>query len=77
MRNAENRNSLSANDVHYIHTTRRGELYLATFGGGLNKLRTEGDSTTIFDVYTHADGLPSDVLLAIAETQKGNLWIST
>lgn len=77
MRNAENRNSLSANDVHYIHTTRRGELYLATFGGGLNKLRTEGDSTTIFDVYTHADGLPSDVLLAIAEDSKGNLWIST
>lgn len=77
VRNAYNPNSLSANDVHYIHTTRDGELYLATFGGGLNKLRTDGDSTAIFDVYTHTDGLPSDVLLAIAEDSKGNLWIST
>ena len=77
VRNAYNSNSLSANDVHYIHTTRDGELYLATFGGGLNKLRTDGDSTAIFDVYTHNDGLPSDVLLAIAEDSKGNLWIST
>ena len=30
--------SLSNNDVHWIISTKKKELYLATFGGGLNKL---------------------------------------
>ena len=33
-----NANSLSNNDVHNIYFTRKGEMYVATFGGGLNKL---------------------------------------
>ena len=70
--------SLSNNDVHWIIPTRDKELYLATFGGGLNKLVSvskEGHGT--FKSYSVKDGLSSDVLLSIREDHKRNLWIST
>ncbi|MEG1686181.1 MAG: two-component regulator propeller domain-containing protein, partial [Bacteroides sp.] len=70
--------SLSNNDVYWILETKRKELYLATFGGGLNKLVSmEEQGKAKFKSYTVKDGLPSDVLLSIQEDKKGNLWIST
>lgn len=73
-----NPSSLSNNDVHWIINTRQNELFLATFGGGLNKLMSmdkEGNAT--FASYSVRDGLPSDVLLSIVEDEKENLWLST
>lgn len=69
-------NSLSNNDVHWIINTTQGELFLATFGGGLNKLLNI-DENGNFKSYSVADGLPSDVLLSIREDKDRNLWIST
>ena len=77
-RSADNPNSLSNNDVHWILSTSKNELYLATFGGGLNKLESvDGKDNAVFKSYSVADGLPSDVLLSIREDGKNNLWIST
>ena len=70
--------SLSNNDVHWIISTKKKELYLATFGGGLNKLVSiSKDGHGEFKSYSVLDGLPSDVLLSIREDSKQNLWIST
>ena len=70
--------SLSNNDVHWIISTRKKELYLATFGGGLNKLVSiDGNGHAMFKSYCVQNGLPSDVLLSIREDNKGNLWMST
>ena len=70
--------SLSNNDVHWIIPTTDKELYLATFGGGLNKLISiSEDGHGAFKSYSVQDGLPSDVLLSIREDDKQNLWIST
>lgn len=70
--------SLSNNDVHWIIATQKNELYLATFGGGLNKLISIGkDGSGVFKSYSVLDGLSSDVLLSIREDRKQNLWIST
>ncbi len=70
--------SLSNNDVHWILPARSGELYFATFGGGLNKLTAVDDKGKArFRSYTMRQGLPSDVLLSIREDKAGNLWIST
>ena len=75
---ADDVNSLSNNDVHWIIPTKRNELYFATFGGGLNKLVSiDADGKAIFKSYTVEDGLPSDILLSIREDEKNNLWIST
>lgn len=75
---ASDPHSLSNNDVHWIISTKKGELYLATFGGGLNKLTSfDKDGKATFNSYTVLEGLPSDVLLSIREDKKGNLWISS
>lgn len=71
-------NSLSNNDVHWIIATRKKELYLATFGGGLNKLVSiDEKGHGVFKSYSVLDGLSSDVLLSIREDRKQNLWMST
>ena len=73
-----NPRSLSNNDVHWIVATEKGELYVATFGGGLNKLISRGkDGHAEFKSYTVTDGAPSDVMLSAREDSRGNLWIST
>ena len=70
--------SLSNNDVHWIIATQQKELYLATFGGGLNKLISISENGHgEFKSYSVLDGLSSDVLLSIREDHKHNLWIST
>ena len=70
--------SLSNNDVHWIIATQQKELYLATFGGGLNKLISISENGHgEFKSYSVLDGLSSDVLLSIREDHKQNLWIST
>ena len=77
-RNPNDAKSLSNNDVHWIIATKKKELYLATFGGGLNKLLSiDKNGNGVFKSYSVLDGLPSDVLLSIREDQKQNLWMST
>jgi signal transduction histidine kinase/ligand-binding sensor domain-containing protein/DNA-binding NarL/FixJ family response regulator len=72
--------SLTHNDIHGIcHTAATGEMFIATFGGGLNKV-TDFDDRGFplrFKAYTMKDGLPSDVCLAILEDFEGRLWVST
>lgn len=61
-----------------IIATQQKELYLATFGGGLNKLISISENGHgEFKSYSVLDGLSSDVLLSIREDHKQNLWIST
>jgi len=77
-RNPNDAKSLSNNDVHWIIATKKKELYLATFGGGLNKLLSiDKNGNGVFKSYSVLDGLPSDVLLSIREDKKQNLWMST
>ena len=69
--------SLSNNDVFDIHLTRSGELYFATFGGGLCLLQSHEERQPVFRNFTKSDGLPSDVLKSILEAPNGDLWIAT
>ncbi len=70
--------SLSNNDVHWITPTYNKELFLGTFGGGLNKLiAINEDGTGDFKSYSVFDGLSSDVVLSIREDKKHNLWLGT
>lgn len=74
----DNEESLNNNDIHWIISTCRKELYFATFGGGLNKLVSlDKDRHATFKSYTTRDGLASDILLSIREDKHGNLWMST
>lgn len=70
-------NSLSNNDVHNIFFSENEEMYIATFGGGFNKLLSFNNGKAKFKSYTTHNGLPSDILLSIEEDKKGNLWLAT
>ena len=70
--------SLSNNDVHWITVTEKNDIYLATFGGGLNKfVPSYNGNTSCFQYYTKEDGLSSEMLLSMQEDRNGNLWICT
>jgi ligand-binding sensor domain-containing protein/signal transduction histidine kinase/DNA-binding response OmpR family regulator len=71
--------SLSNNSVQHIYLDRRGQLWVGTFGGGLDKVcLTNGDITrATFKSYTVANGLLNDVVLSITGDHDGNLWIAT
>lgn len=72
------KNSLSNNDVYWITETSDREIYLATFGGGLNKLGAmDAEGNAQFTTYTIENGLPNDILLSMQEDAQKNLWIST
>lgn len=73
------KNSLSNNDVHYLHQTKDGELWIGTFGGGLISLRKKAREKQLaeFNIFTTREGLYNDIVLSIQEDQKGNLWFSS
>jgi signal transduction histidine kinase/ligand-binding sensor domain-containing protein/DNA-binding response OmpR family regulator len=71
--------SLANNDVHYIYCSPSDEIYVATFGGGLNRVINDGSGNEIpaFKSYTVKTGAPDDVILSIVDDQEGNLWLSS
>lgn len=70
-------NSLSNNDVHSIFFSRTGDMYVATFGGGLNKLISMDADGVVFKSYMTGEGISSDILLSLEEDIDGNIWIVT
>jgi signal transduction histidine kinase/ligand-binding sensor domain-containing protein/DNA-binding response OmpR family regulator len=75
----EDHESLANNNIMDICNTKKGETYIATFGGGLNKITaTDNNGYPLkFKSFTRDDGLPEDACLSVVEDQNGNLWIST
>jgi ligand-binding sensor domain-containing protein/signal transduction histidine kinase len=52
----------------------RGEdLWFGTYGAGVRRMRADGR----LDGWTRADGLPSDIVLALAFDAAGTLWVAT
>lgn len=79
VRNANDVTSIGANDVMDICTTRSGETYVATFGGGISKIigsDSEG-MPVAFQTYDSSHGLPSNIILTVREDNRGNLWIGS
>ena len=68
--------SLANNDVHYIYCSPDDEIFVATFGGGLNRVIGNGDKPE-FKSYTVRTGAPDDVILSIVDDLNGNLWLSS
>ena len=71
--------SLANNDVYYIYCAPDSEVYVATFGGGLNRVISpvSEDKKPAFKSYTVSRGAPDDVILSIVDDLNGNLWLSS
>ena len=66
------RDGLSSNLVFSILRTRRGAVWIGTWGGGLTRI--EGGR---LKTYGPADGLPSNLVTAIHEDESERLWVGT
>ena len=74
----EDANSISHNYILSILESSKGELWIGTLGGGLNKLIPANSlENSQFISFTEKEGLPNNIIKGILEDQKGNLWIST
>lgn len=73
-KDADNPKSLSNNTVLSMYEDKKGQLWIGTFGGGLNVFNPK---TEQFYVYTEKDGLSNNVIYGIADDKNGNLWMST
>nr|CRH05301.1 Putative Two-component hybrid sensor and regulator [Candidatus Magnetococcus massalia] len=70
--------SLSSNRVSAIHQDATGKLWVATFGGGLNRLDRKRGTFTRFR-YNPLDihSLSSDRIRTLASQPDGTLWVGT
>ncbi len=72
----KNPKSLSHNDVQSMYQAPSGELWAATYGGGLNRLANP--STGEFERFTvQNSGLTHNDIFGIIPDNAGKLWIST
>ena len=72
--NPEDSTSISDNNILSIFESKSGDLWVGTFGSGLNLFdRNSGK----FICFTVKDGLISNIIAGILEDKQNNLWIST
>ena len=70
--------SISHNYILSIYESNDQQLWVGTFGGGLDKFIPETDTDPSgFINYSEGDGLPNNVIKGILEDEQGNLWVST
>ena len=72
-----NSKSISHNYILPLFETSKGDLWIGTLGGGLNKLCEGENGIHYFETITTNNGLPNNAIKGILEDEKGNLWIST
>ncbi|WP_298474156.1 two-component regulator propeller domain-containing protein [uncultured Maribacter sp.] len=70
--------SISHNYILPILETSKGDIWIGTFGGGLNKfVRENKGAPEHFITYDTKHGLPNNVIKGILEDDEGHLWLST
>ncbi len=75
-------NSMSDNRIITLYEDSKGNLWIGTYAGGLNKLKSNNSDTAKnlsvqFTYYTDEDGLSGNTIYGILEDDNGYLWIST
>lgn len=65
---------LSSNRVISLHLDRAGMLWIGTYGGGLCRMDPRTGRCTSFGI---REGLPDDVVYAVLEDDRHEIWLST
>lgn len=74
----EKKQSLSHNYILALYESTVGDLWVGTFGGGLNKfISAPNTDRSGFVSYTESGGLSNNVIKGILEDENQNLWLST
>ena len=74
-----NSKSLSSNYVFSIHEDKKGNIWVGTFGGGLNKISKIEKNNLFPEIarYFKEDGVTANEIYGILEDEEDNLWISS
>jgi len=76
--NDQDEKSLTHDYVLEVMETTTGEIWVGTFGGGVNKLiPATSKSEAYFEHFSEEDGLANNVIKSILEDELGNLWIAS
>ena len=79
--NANNRYSLSSNNIYYTFQDSKKRIWVATYGGGLNLMESmPGGSIRFINFRNRLKKYPIDRFYKvrhITEDQKGRIWVST
>ncbi|WP_242203535.1 hybrid sensor histidine kinase/response regulator transcription factor [Aestuariivivens insulae] len=66
--------SITHNEINFIKEAFSGQLWIGTYGGGLNLMDPEKE---VFHKFTTNDGLVNDIVYGLEEDNEHKLWIST
>lgn len=69
---------LGSNEVKSLYSDRKGRMWIATSGIGVNVCDPKGDYANLtFDCYDTSNGLVNNMVQSIVEDHHGGLWIAT
>ncbi len=71
------REGISLNDVIHLFEDSNNEIWIATFGGGINKLKELSAHHNQFESYNQLNGLSHNMVYGILEDNEGMLWFSS
>jgi ligand-binding sensor domain-containing protein/two-component sensor histidine kinase len=72
------KNSISDDRIYDIYKDRKGELWIGTYGGGLNKMNRISESFVHYiNDPENPNSLSNNKVLVIFEDSKNNFWIGT
>lgn len=81
MHNPENSNSISSNDVYYTYQDKKGRIWVATFGGGMNLIQEEQGHILFKHKYNSFSNYPEYgqfmEVRTITEDNEGRIWVGT
>lgn len=69
-------NTLGDDRITDIHQDHAGNIWVATYGGGINHVQASDQKMQV-QRYTSLDGLPNETVYGIEEDVLGRLWLST
>lgn len=69
--------SLSNNWITDMIPDKQEDLFIATYGGGINHLTIDKDGNPSFTNYTTEDGLVSDVIIALSRDKEDHIWCAS
>lgn len=74
-----NKHSISSNNIFSLYKdVSTGNIWVGTFGGGLNKINFDKENNVKnFERITKRDGLPDNAIYSILKDNNGFLWLST
>lgn len=74
----DDKSSLSNNHVYCLLKDKKGDIWIGTYGGGLNRFDRRTGRFQVFRSAEHANGaISSNIIRGLYQDSRGNLWICT